>query len=944
MNPWTLQWGWLAIRSQVICTHPSTVADLRFGLSACIIQHIADLQMHAFASQYRFCAAIIIPIFHDSIIPWNDSEIMFKVYRILFLLLLAVPVYGNADMVFDHYKLDVTLDVAAGRIYGTNAFAISNTFPGSLDKLPLFAYPNHYSVYGQEVTHELYDRVFPEVVSLGSMQIHDILINDKPFALIAECLPDLAQGVILSACLANGSPPVEQIRVAAGYSVNIPERFGSFGMHRATVCLNGGWYPYLPVRRNADWDVYAPPPKSSFNLHLNVSDAGHVFINGRHYEVVAKDTIETEIEARYLSLVFMPQTYVYRHSSGNQDFIYYSSRPRPKAASALFNAASLAVKQMLDKQTVTVPEELILIEVPLRRDLAIASEGVVLVSDRFHEVFAPLRDYHAGPLVEAVYTLLLRSTLAATDPAAFDWEAEAVAWVQAQAFWQTYRRRSKSLATYLKPFGFIPDIDALLNAPRFPFVGAFFGDFYETDPLREDILRFNRRTAHGRILAEKLRDLLGDNKLNEITEKALASDKPLMAFGEAHYAGSLSDYLSQWDNSYPRVNYKLTDWEQKRRPEGGYLSRVSIRQTGAPVQEPVVVEVERRFGEAYRGIWMGEGDSGLVTIETPRRAHSVQLDPDRRLRETTRSDNRYPPSIRVLLNSLRLRIDLNNRDHEIRAGGSIIMGNDYRNRYRFDFFSEQERQGLGLRHMRAFGKAFDAINYQQRFTYGFIHADLDPNFATAESGFVNSSGTVSEITLDYAIYTKDAGRNPLDGAAFSVQGEFGHKEIGGDFRYWKISTSGKTVVPLRRDRHLLAFHARFGASDRDRTPTQMLYDIGGFNGIRGINRGRLLGNYKYSGSAEYRKILWKEMKARGLSMAWTRMLQTVVYVDAGNTSGTIEDLTSESPHWGVGVGLRFYTDILGVFPTVVRFDVARQMDRPRMDDRPMYYIGAGQSF
>ncbi len=860
------------------------------------------------------------------------------------MLLLAIAAYSSEEPVYDHYKLDATLDVAAGRISGTNTFVLSNPFAGSLDTLPLFAYPNHYSEYRPEITHELYDRIFPESVSLGKMLVHDVLINEKRSFIIPESVSDLTQGVLLAACLADGLQPDEQITVATGYAVKIPERFGTFGKHRAVVCLNGGWYPYLPARRNAEWDFYAPPPISRFDLRLRVSAAGHVFINGRHYEVAANDIIQAGFEARYLSLVFMPQIFVYRHSAGNQDFAYYSARPRPQAAAALFQAAGMAVERLRDKENISFPEELIFIEAALRRDLAIAGAGVVLISDRFHEVFAPLRDYHAGPLVEAVYTLGLRSALTTTDATAFDWEAEAVAWVQAQAFWRTYRRRAQSLETYLKPFGFIPNIDALRHAPRFPFIGAFFGDFYENDPLREDILRFNRRTAHGRILVEKLRDLLGDDALTEITAAALECDRPLKALAQKQYAGCLDDYLSQWGKPYPEVNYKLTGWKQRRRPEGGYLSRVSIRQSGAPVHEPVVVEVGRRFGEAYRGVWTGEGSSGQVMIETPRRAHRVRLDPDRRLRETTRRDNRYPPSVRVLLNSLRLRIDLNDRDHEIRAGGSIILGNDYRNRYRFDFFSEQARQGLGLRHVRAFGKAYDAINYRQSITYGFVHADLDPGFAAVDSGFVNNTGTVSEITLGYAIYSKDAGRNPLDGAVFSIDGELGHKETGGDFRYWKAATGGNVVIPVKRDRHLLAMRARLGASDRSGTPTQMLYDIGGFDGIRGINRGRLLGNYQYLGSFEYRNILWKELNARGFSLAWTRMLQAALYIDVGNVTGTTGEMTSKSPHWGVGAGLRFYTDILGVFPTVVRFDVARQMDRPRVDDRPMYYIGIGQSF
>lgn len=867
--------------------------------------------------------------------------------RILFASIWLFTFSSNASATPSHdtYIIHATLDVSSGRLYGTNTCVVQKTTIDASQPLPIVAYPNHFRTEHLALPHEFYDRVFPEAVSPGAMTLREVYINQQKASVTPMTDRDLPSGVFFSTTMPSSQPTEgENVALSIDFDVKIPQRFGTFGQHRSTVCLNGGWYPYLPARKNKEWRLDAPPPKAHFQLQLTVNQSGHVFINGQHYRLDKNEKLDVELEARYLSLAWMPNVHVYRETFKDKTLTYVTPRPRRKASPFLLEAASMALEHLKATRQDLPSENVLFLEVPLRRDLAIPAQGMILVSDRFMEVFTPLRDYHSGPLVEALYTTLLQDKLPVSDPHTFNWEVEAVAWLQAQIFWQNYRQRAQTLATYLRPFRFIPSVDAILQAPRFPFVGAFFGDFYETDPLREDILRFNRNETHGRILAEKLRDVSGTPTINMVADEALMGTKPFLSLIERQHGDSLHDVLRQWSTPYPEVNYSLDRWKQKRQDDGTYLSKVRIQQQGAPLEEPVTIELKRRFGGTYRGYWDGTGTHGLVTIETPRRTHRLQIDPDQRLKETTRIDNRYPPSVRLLLNSLRLRIDLNNRDHEIRAGGSILFRNDYRHRYRFDVFSAQERRGISLLHVQAFGQAFSAIDFKHYLFYGLVYADLDPGFASSESGFINQTGTVNEVSLRYEMHTQEMGRNPLDGATFYVAGELGHNEMGGDFRFWKTSMGVQGILPVKRDRHLLALRTRLSLSDRQNTPTQLLFDIGGFEGIRGINRGRLLGNTEWFGSCEYRYIIWKEMRNRGQSLIWTRMLQTALYIDAGQVTSTFDDLNRGSPHWGVGLGLRFYTDLLGVFPSVIRFDVARQMDRPRVEDRLMYHIGLGHTF
>lgn len=845
------------------------------------------------------------------------------------------------------FEIDATLSVADRRVAGKTSFTFRNTATNALSDLRLFAYPNRFVTDGTDVPHDLFDRVFPAGPSSARMAIRSLRIDGVPADFADGEKPEFAPGVLLTVPLSNAIHPGESVLVDMEFDLRVPKRFGSFGSHAGTLCLNGGWHPY-PAALNVDgtWNVWAPPPRSAFRVRVTVDDReGRLFINGKGGETHPPGTpLTVDTEAEFLTLVFYSDSHVSRRDHAAAEVTYVSRRPRPRAARDLADAIDLAVDELRAACPDIERPNILLLEAPLRRDLVIPGAGVILISDRFRQVFAPAREYHLGPVIEAVYVHLLNDRLERPDAPGFRWDVEAAAWRQAKTYWEVHRERSSTIDTYLRPFGFIPAVDAFRMAPRIPFIGAFFGDVYDSDPLREDILRFNRRSAHGRIMAEKLRDLLGEDALDRVQEGTLRGDGSMQALAEAEAGQSLDPFLAQWTDPYPEVNYTLAGWEQERQPDGTFRSEVTIRRTGAPIEEPVSVELRRWFGPSHRGQWSGEGREGVVVLETPSRTHRVTLDPDRRLKETTRSDNRRPPSVKFLISSFRFHFDANKRDHEARLGGTLILGNDYRHRYRVYAQTRQTGDGVEFRYVRAFGRAFDAISYQRELSVGFIHDYLSTTFADPESGFENDRGRLSAVTASYGVSTTESRRNRLDGMTLRVQGEAGDTWLGGDFRYWKAEMIGEGVIPIQRDRHLLAWRSSIGASDEKNTPTQVLFDAGGYNAIRGINTGLVLGHYRWLATAEYRWIAVREINAHLLTLAWLRSLQTALYVDAGNVSTSTGDLFDSNPAYGVGAGLRLHFDFFGINPTVVRLDVAERIDRDSGEKRPMFYIGVGQSF
>lgn len=846
-----------------------------------------------------------------------------------------------------HYLIEASLDPEARSLKGSNTFVLHNPTTAPMDNFFLFLYPNHYRDPWQNMNDDLFDRVFPSRASPGNMRLGEVTADGEPCVIVAAENQLLADKVLVEIRLPSPLDPATSTLVSANFTVLIPQRYGSFGAVGDTVCLNGGWYPYLPPRTTGgSWVFQAPPADSVFELRLRVAAPGHVLLNQhRRLHDNPGEKLTFRAASPFLTLVYLAQAREYHHSSRKVRLTYITPANREDLFNGISGMADRAIAHLQELCRCRKRPSLLMVEAPLRRDLVLQGAGILLVSERFQQVVAPAREYHLGPLIEAWYATILQPLPDDQDTASFDWMTEAAAWTLAKSFWDQDRRHAATIENYLRPLSFIPDIDRFIKAPRLPFVGAFFGDFYATDPLREDILRFNRNCAHGRIIAEKIRDLLGCGHTDRLMIESLTGNETLKELLAGKMPGTgIEDWLAQWTWPYPEVNYSIKGWRQERQPTGGMRSYVTVRQTGEPVKEPVTIEVKGRFGPSYQGVWPGTNETGTVVIDTPARMRLLRIDPERRLRETKRADNRHPPERKLLLNNIRASIDLNGRDHEVRASGSVVLGSEYLRRYRFNLFSDQEKNGLALKHDYNFGHSFDSITHAQSLSLGILHADLDSSFADSESGRVNNTGRVAAVTAGYVFSSADSARNRLSGWTLSVEGEAGVKAAGGDFRYWKCRWSGHGVIPIARDGHLLAWRGSLGLADAGGTPTQQLFDIGGFQGVRGINRGLHLGNYCWLAAAEYRLVTARGIDANLLTLAWLRRLQLAIYLDAGKAGDRARDLLRANRwRWGYGLGLRLHVDTLGVFPGVWRFDAARQ-GSPEDQRAIMYYVGAGQSF
>ena len=860
--------------------------------------------------------------------------------------LLAAP--AGADDRPLRYELDVSVDVEARTLEGRVRFLFRNDTAAPLTSILLFTYPGHYARLDPALTDEIFDRVYPKGVSLAEMTLGEVKVAGRPVPHHFPLHEDLSPGTILEVDLPWPLPPAGAVEVEVPYSLTIPRRFGSFGEFSGDLCLNGGWYPYLPsIDADGTWGVRAPPPIASFSVRLDIPRGGSVILNGESYRVPASSDapLEVTLQGAFLALLVSPEFRVYQHSCERGEITYFRRLRERKGAEELLSTLHQAIAYLPDRGLELPRVKVRLAEAHLRRDLVMVGEGVTLVSDRFLEVVFLGTKYHLGPVVEGVYGQVFRRLFGTReDSADLPWVMELAAWVWGERFYDDILEGPKTIKGFLTPFGIFPSIDRLLHAPRFPFIRAFYGGYYETDPLREDIARFNSARVQGRVLAEKIRDLLGSEALERILREWFLGEGTLRHLVEAEAGTDMNWFFDQWMQPYPRVNYKLLETRQTPQEGGGYLTEVRIRREGPKMREPVEVEVKRFLGRAWRGRWEGEGEEGTAKIRTEGRIWSTRIDPRKRLWETTRIDNQWPPKVKFLLNRFRVKIDLNGRDHEASVGSTFILNNDYSNRYRLTLFTAEEQDGLALGYKRSFGERIDPTRYRQSGGLGFSYTKLDPDFASRSSGRMNDRGNVTAFSLGYGFSSIQSSRNPQLGASISLGAEYGDRLFGSDFRYWRGSVTGEAVAPLIRDHHILALRADLGVARTEGTPTQLLFDVGGFSGVRGIKTGQFLGHYLWRAKAEYRLVLLDQLRVHILTLGWLRRLQVAAYFEAGGVADRSNRLfrAKDTLH-GVGLGLRFHVDLFGINPTVWRFDVAKRLD-DYDGESLLFYIGAGQSF
>lgn len=905
-------------------------------------------------------------------------------------------------------RFDVAVDLEEHEVRFTGELSITNQGPRPLDVVPLVLYGNRFRALDPAITDFAYDRFYAPWFDAG--RVRDLRVAGDDGASLAlepttdgapdpgeleDDLEDEGPGaavvvhVRLKAPLAPHATTVLQV----GGTLEVPSRLGPFGHRGRRLVLEGGWLPWVPARDAAGaFDPLGPPAWTRWELNVELereepeddrraasSASDRLLVAGAE---VAATSSRVVSEGPAPSLAAGPGLDLLLEARPRSDDVADDPAPwlrvvgpagdEERARRLAAVAARAATFARVHYGLTTGAAPLVFVQAPLRdRYLHVTGDGsVVLWSDRLFHVFVPLQGFHELEVGRATLEAIARRALGRTPPGADrDWTVEALGWLMARAWIEEGRRGGLTGATLragLGFFDFIPAIDALVRAPRFVGSDLYYGRFHEpAEAVPDDVTRALSRRPRGRIVAEKLVDLLGPARTELLLQDTLRGwptlgVRPGVPDGVRERAArlvgrDLTAFFDLWTRApRPRQNLVLEEVEVLGElPGGGERVKVHIRRDGdarvSKVGEPVDVQTTDPEDEekTRRARWDGVGDRGWVVTEraTGPLDGTIRLDPDLRVEQDYRGDDQDPALAKVLLNRARIKLDLNNTNrNEGAVGLTIVPFYDYRHAILLDAFYQQDEYGAAVGYAYGFGFNLDERRYGATISTRLVAEELTTGVLQGGAESLETSGSLVSVGAGLSFDTFAFRDNPTWGVDVGFNVEHSDKALGTDFRFDLYAASVSFVYSIVRGTQV-GCDVVGGQIEGTDIPSQRLFDAGGEGTVRGVRASRFLGQALFVVRTEVRQMLVEDLDLPLLWVAWLRKLQVVLFLDAGDVDRSVDRiLTRGDWRWGTGAGARAWLDLFGVTPAVLRFDVGWRIDDYNDDVGPQFYLGIGQNF
>jgi translocation and assembly module TamA len=239
-------------------------------------------------------------------------------------------------------------------------------------------------------------------------------------------------------------------------------------------------------------------------------------------------------------------------------------------------------------------------------------------------------------------------------------------------------------------------------------------------------------------------------------------------------------------------------------------------------------------------------------------------------------------------------------------------------------------------------QAADALVTLQRNLGGGVRVGAGAGFrlsSVEEDGKEDSFGLLYAPVL-FALDNTDDPLDPSKGLRLQLNFSPYWDMLDLSLAFSKLSASASAYREVLDDRRLvLAFKAAAGSilgAGRDAVPADIRFYVGGGGSVRGYEYqsvGPLEGTDPVGGRSFFlvnAEARWKITERYGM----------VLFVDGGSAYADALAGSGETPRWGAGLGLRYYSP-LGPF----RIDVAFPLNRREgIDDAFQFYVSLGQAF
>jgi|GEM_PF-6379845 len=882
-----------------------------------------------------------------------------------------------------NYSIHVDIDEKKGILSGKEIFKIdcSHVING---KILLYLYPNRFSQKPSRMDAMTRFWIYPRNFDSGWIKITRVIANGiditntiqevilpggHPLAGVKNAVISIRPDVKCTSDIDfKNSAGSSLTEIEIDYRVKFPKRYNLFGRTSNGFFAIGGWYPFLvKIDEHGKADFNTPPPKADFEVFLTVSNKRHIMINDMYFSPsmpVQANNIHTIVkDSNGISLGIFNKLENYEVSCHGVKINYFSREKynppeeyraeeeiggipvmlpavdKPDRVGRLFDTLCMGV-EFLKSETNWNPDgmSITVLEIPLRMELTSYTGETIFVSDRIYSIFPfeKFWKFHDFQVLRALFGhfFLKKAMQQNKDFLNSAMEADFCASYMVEKIANSGKGGKEYAEDILKWASFISSIDYLLYSPMVQFREVYFKTIVEKDWLRDEGWAFMNNLPRGKLLYEKLKDIVGKKGVQEIFNGLVVEGKDLESMAGLVAGEKMDWFFKQWGNVYPSLNYRIGKVTVKTLPEGKKLVKVEIFRDGeAMVKEPVVIRLEYSGGKMEK-VWFESGHKGEVEAVIEGNLKNVTVDPEGRLFEdpsitsnNPEYDNAWKKRVRPpILLGASLWSSLYEKMGGIEIMFSLKRKYDLKNELRFYLEASNKRYGLTLWFLHGFGGKLD-LNSSKLY-FGPVFSG---NYISSEFGYEKNDGRrIGATSLSIGFYTVLNNLyflfDPQDG--FSVRGSANyylniddngvlHHAFSGDVRAFYLYSFNVS--------NALAIYGGCGGTFFDSSIEQK-QTLSGRLALRGFESDETEGRLMIFGAFEYRHLLFSDLGVGLLdSLFKIERIKGVLF----SGIGTVSDVDSYSGMMSrdrifaeAGYGIVVFGTWFGAYPGVLEFDVA----------------------
>jgi hypothetical protein len=837
------------------------------------------------------------------------------------------------------------------QIEGIERIAFTNDTDQPLAEILLFLYPNIHLEKDSRISGDNYRKSYPTRFNAGEMQI-GTLTGPAGEPLSGTLEQHNGKPVLMKIPLPTPITPGASLSFEVRFTTKIPEKYGVFGHAFDRTTLQGGWYPHLVPRSPEGWDPTLSQPENRFRVRL-VLPSDLQWLASAPSREIGRDggyvTHEMEADGIDFFSLSIGRGLTHLEKEVGPVGIRYQYKQESKNdrrnAGQVVALASDAVRFFQLHVGPMGPTSVQMAASPLYQDITADGSGILFVNHHIFKVAPFLRHYHEAGLARAIFWQMYRAHL----PNEETWVIDGLAPLLAERFMQVRPTKRADMGKWLSRLDFIPLADEILYSKALPLRQVYFKE--ASAPIfNEDIRYFHQLHVGGSSIFSKLGVLLGQEAMEEAVAQYLKQPASFRKTLEATSGRNFDSFLEMWLKGNPPLDFRIDRVGRWQVKGGKYQTEMIVAKDGEGI-EPLEIQVRSKGGEKRRLIWEGDGTTHTERLLTDAPIDLIELDPDRRVSDPDRLNNRSPHQWKVLLQRFGL------------SGYNLNTGAlDYKIGIRFKpTYSDRDKVTLGFEHDEIGNTG--GIEYAHTFIdrHGIVTGVRYERPTKAEplgqAPAPEEEDAAWVARVGYTFHYPGTPDVPLRFPRFSklLQQWTGKEQTIAVFIGYnqqvtdEMESSMSVQVDLKKGvvftaDHEIIFRLRSGAAF-GRLFENHRFALGGDDGMRGYSPLDFKGDAVALFSAEYRFPLLLETGWNLAGAALTHTLQGALFADAGQLSKPRALFDFDDVQSDMGVGLRWRLDALGFYPTLIRLDAAMPIHSPIEDaSKWHFYLTAGQAF